>query len=71
MLDIEPHPIGLERKRFNECIDKLLETGELNPEIIGYMNERQQGVINEVKKAFARIKRKYERQITEGKGGLN
>ncbi len=43
-------------------LDKMLETGELNPDILPYMNEFQQQVANEIKKALKRIKRKYARE---------
>ena len=58
MLDMQPHPIGLPHKRFNQCIDKMMNTGKLNPEILEYMNADQLLVINEIKKSLKRICRK-------------
>lgn len=61
MLEIAPHAEGLPRKVFNTHLDALMSTGELNPDIIPYMNERQQDIINELKKSIKRFKAKYER----------
>lgn len=58
MLDIPADPIGLPSKVFNQHLDGMLIHGQLNPEIIEHMNDFQQGVINELKKALARLKNK-------------
>ncbi len=39
MMDIPSDPTGLPRDVFNHHLDKMLETGELNPDILPYMNE--------------------------------
>jgi hypothetical protein len=62
MMEIPADPTGLPSKIFNLHLDSYMETGELNPEILPMMNEWQQGVINEVKKSFKRLKNKYARQ---------
>ena len=59
MLGIEPALEPLERKVFNSHLDKLLETGQLNPDIIPYCDMYQMMCYNEVKKALKRIKNKY------------
>lgn len=51
---------GLPRKEFNKHLDALLNTGQLNPEILEYMNTRQHDIINEVKKALIRLSNKNE-----------
>lgn len=58
MLGIEPSHVPLDRKIFNAHFDKLLETGQLNPDILPHCDAWQQNAINEVKKAFKRIKNK-------------
>lgn len=65
MLDIPPHPEGLPSKIFNQHFDGLLTHGNLNPEIIEFMNEYQQNAVNEVKKALSRIENKHARQTSE------
>lgn len=49
---------GLEVKEWNATLDNMLLTGECNPDTIQRMSERQQLLINEIKKAFKRIKSK-------------
>lgn len=53
---------GLPPKVFNNHLDALLETSQLNPDILYYMSKDQQIIINEVKKSITRLKRKYARQ---------
>lgn len=60
MLDIPPSPTPLDRKVFNKHYDNYLKTGKLNPEILEHCDIYQQVAINELKKAFARIKKEYE-----------
>lgn len=65
MIGIEPHEEGLPRKVFNAHLDALIETSELNPEILPFMDASQQQVINEVKKSIIRLQNKYARQIAQ------
>lgn len=65
MLGIEPANEPLPRKVFNHHLDKFLETGKLNPEILEHCDQTQQIVINEVKKSLIRLKNKYARQTTK------
>lgn len=58
MLGIEPSLEPLDRKIYNLHFDNLLNTGQLNPEILPLMDCWQQHAVNEVKKALARIKNK-------------
>ena len=58
MLGIEPALEPLERKIFNSHLDKLLETGTLNPDILPHMDKWQTYCINEVKKALNRLSSK-------------
>ena len=60
MMEIPSDSIGLPSKVFNAHLDKMLEIGQLNPDILPYMNGGQQYVINELKKSIKRIKSKYE-----------
>lgn len=69
-MEIPSDPTGLPPKVFNAHLDKMMETGQLNPDILPYMNQFQQGVCNEVKKAFKRIKNKYAGQISEDTEGV-
>ena len=55
MLGIEPAQEPLERKEFNKHLDNLLSTGQLNPDIIPWLDSRQAHCINEVKKALVRL----------------
>lgn len=64
MWGIDPGP-GLPRKVFNHHLDALLETGQLNPDIIPYMDADQWRVINEVKKSLIRITNKYARETAQ------
>lgn len=58
MLGIEPAREPLDRKIFNSHLDRLLETGQLNPEILEHCNSYQQNALNEVKKALVRLSNK-------------
>jgi hypothetical protein len=49
---------GIERKVFNAFLDSQLMEGNNDVEVYLAMNERQQLVIQEVKKAMARLKAK-------------
>lgn len=59
-LSIEPHPIGLPPREFNKHLDGLLTVGQLNPDIIPFLNARQMDILNEVKKALVRLENKHE-----------
>lgn len=67
MLDIEPSPVPLDRDVFNKHYDGLLNTGQLNPDILPLMDAWQQNAINELKKAIARAKRREKGFIPEDK----
>lgn len=43
-------------KEWNKLLDSYLRTGRLDPDNIPKLDAFQQGVINEIKKAFKRIK---------------
>ncbi|MDO8094427.1 MAG: hypothetical protein Q6360_13195 [Candidatus Brocadiales bacterium] len=47
---------GLEHKEWNRVLDGYLNTGECDPNDIEGMDKTQQNIINEIKKAFKRIK---------------
>jgi hypothetical protein len=49
---------GIPVKRFNECMDKYLTSGEINPDILYFCDARQQDILNEVKKSLVRLKNK-------------
>jgi len=63
MLDITPAQEPLEPKLWRMHLDHYMTTGKLNPEILEHMDSFQQGVINEIKKSFIRIKNKHEDNI--------
>jgi len=46
---------GLERKEFNEALDRYLNKGDGVTEIYLKMNRKQQDLFQELKKAFKRI----------------
>ena len=69
MIDIPADPTGLPTKVFNAHLDKMMETATCNPDILPYMNQFQQAVINEVKKSFKRIKNKYAGETSEDTEG--
>lgn len=58
MLGIEPALEPLERKVFNAHLDRMLETGTLNPDIIPHLDKYQAYAINEVKKSLVRLSNK-------------
>lgn len=64
MYGIDPGP-GLPPKIFANHLDALLETGQLNPDILYYATKEQQIIINEVKKSLNRLKRKYARHESD------
>ena len=55
MLGIEPAQEPLDRKIFNMHLDNLLSTGQLNPDIIPWLDRKQAYCINEVKKSLVRL----------------
>lgn len=61
MMEIPASDTPLPRKVFNHHIDRFIETGQLNPDILPFMDTGQQYVINEVKKSLNRLKNKYAR----------
>jgi hypothetical protein len=56
MIGIEPAQEPLDRKIFNQHYDNFLNTGMLNPDIFPLMDSYQQYAVNELKKAFKRLK---------------
>lgn len=58
MLGIEPAQEPLDKKIYNAHFDRLLETGQLNPEILEHCNSYQQFALNEVKKSLKRLSNK-------------
>lgn len=60
----EPSNTPLQDKIFRSHYDRLLETGSINPDILGYMDRYQQRAVNELKKAMIRIKKRYDLQET-------
>ena len=67
MLGIEPSPTPLEPKLWRMHFDNLLNTGQLNPDILPMMDAWQMHAVNEVKKAFKRIKSRTQEFIPEDK----
>lgn len=67
MLGIEPSPTPLDRDTFNKHFDHLLETGQFNPDILPYLDAFQTASVNEVKKAFKRIRSRTQEFIPEDK----
>lgn len=60
MIGIEPASEPLDRKIYNAHFDKLLETGQLNPEILEHCDSYQMHALNEVKKSLVRLSKKHE-----------
>lgn len=60
MLGIEPASEPLDKKIYNAHLDKLLETGQLNPDILAYCDSYQMHALNEVKKALIRLSKRNE-----------
>jgi len=54
--DIQLSDTPLPDKEWHKHLEGLLNTGQLNPDIIPYLDERQWYTINEVKKAYKRFK---------------
>lgn len=54
----DPASTPLPRLEFNKHIDALLTTGQINPEILGFMDSGQQYVMNEVKKSLVRLEKR-------------
>ena len=48
----------MERKEWNHLLDKYLETGTMMSEEYESLNDIQRSIIQELKKAFARINKK-------------
>lgn len=54
----DPANEPLPDKEWRKHLDAYLCTGQINPDILQYLDRRQQFVINEIKKAMNRIKTK-------------
>lgn len=54
----DPALVPLPRKEFNRHLDVLLTTGQLNPDILPFMDSYQQRTINEVKKSLIRLSKR-------------
>ena len=62
----EPAQEPLPDKEWHRHLESLLNIGELNPDIIQFLDYKQQYCINEIKKTFKRVKyRENARQITK------
>lgn len=55
MLDIEPAQTPLPDKEWHKHLEGMLTHGKLNPDILPYLDHKQQYVINEIKKTIKRI----------------
>ena len=60
MLGIEPAREPLPSKEWHSHLEGLLNTGQLNPDIIPYLDARQMWCLNEIKKTFIRIEKRNE-----------
>lgn len=56
MIGIEWNGETLPDKEWHKHLEGLLNCGELNPDIIPYLNDYQRYCVNEIKKAFKRFK---------------
>lgn len=56
MLDIEPAQEPLPAKEWHKHLESLLTVGEVNPDIIPYLDSYQMYCVNEIKKCYKRIK---------------
>lgn len=66
MLDIAPAEIPLPDKEWHRHLEGMLTIGEVNPDIIPFLDYKQQYCINEIKKCYKRIKyRENARETTE------
>lgn len=63
-VDIEPAEEALNDREWHRHLESLLTIGEVNPDILPFLDHRQQWCINEIKKTFARIKYR-ERRLGE------
>lgn len=57
--------MSLPRKRFIECYDKYMETGELNPEILDFMDYEQKLIISELRMYYGRKKSRKARSLNK------
>lgn len=64
---IEPAQDPLPPKEWNAHLEALLNTGQMNPDIIPFLNHRQAWCMNEIKKAFDRFQRRSTPFIPETK----
>lgn len=53
---IEPAHEPLPAKEWHKHLEGLLNTGNINPDILWYLDYKQQYCINEIKKCFIRVK---------------
>lgn len=63
-LDIPPADEPLPDKEWHKHLENMLDLGELNTDILWYLDYKQQYCINEIKKAYAR-KEYRQRRIGE------
>lgn len=66
MLDIEPSEVPLPDKEWHKHLESLLNIGQVNPDILPFLDYKQMYCLNEIKKTFKRIKyRENARQTIE------
>ena len=53
-----PSDTPLPEREFTKHIDVLLETGQLNPDILEYCDHKQQYALNVIKRYYSRQKRR-------------
>lgn len=58
MLDIKPADSPLPEKEFIRHIDKLMETGQLNPDILSHLDRYQTHTVWTIKKYYNRQRNK-------------
>ena len=64
---IEPAHEPLPSKEWHKHLEGLLNTGKINPDILWYLDYKQQFCINEIKKCFIRVKSRENEFVPETK----
>lgn len=62
MMQIEPAKEPIPAKEWHRHLHSMMTIGELNPDIIPYLDSYQMFCINEIKKYFARLEYQERRQ---------
>ena len=60
-IDIPPAEEPLPDKEWHKHLEAMLNCGQVNPDILCYMDFKQQWCLNEIKKTFKRMK--YREQV--------